>query len=239
MGYNDEDIIASYAIGSADGGDGNEDNVGGLVGHNWRYIIASYATGNAYGGDGNEDNVGGLVGSNFNNRSYSPTTVTASYATGNADGGDGNGDNVGGLVGFNINDITASYATGNASGGAGNFDRAGGLVGYNHTLVRPSIYYTYTDTGTITESYSFGGTRAGENPGNDGTERPSGVNAASDFTASNAGSTWNNASNNTLGAWDFGTASQNPAPVYNDYDGRHSRAYYDDRGGPPRFMQLE
>ena len=35
----------------------------------------------------------------------------------------------------------------------------------------------------------------------------------------NAGTSWNNATNNTLGAWNFGINTENPALVYNDYDG--------------------
>ena len=100
-GVNRGSIIASSASGSADGGDGNQDNAGGLVGYNNNgRITASYATGSADGGAGDEDRVGGLVG--FNDGG----TITASYATGDgddattsdADGGGGNQDDVGGLV---------------------------------------------------------------------------------------------------------------------------------------------
>ena len=88
-------ITASYASGAADGGDGNSDEVGGLVGRNTSSgtITASYATGMADGGDGG-DVIGGLVGRNIG-------TITASYASGDVDGGDGNSDTVGGLVGNN------------------------------------------------------------------------------------------------------------------------------------------
>ena len=71
-------------------------------------------------------------------------------------------------------------------------------------------------TTIITATYGFG-TRTGEDPGHDGSARP--VGSASDLTAGNAGASWNNASDNTLGAWNFGTTSENPALVYNDYDG--------------------
>ena len=45
---------------------------------------------------------------------------------------------------------------------------------------------------------------------------------ASGLTLSNAGSVWSNVSNNTAGAWDFGTSSQNPVLKYADYDGSGS-----------------
>ena len=150
-------ITASYAIGDVDGGAGDEDSVGGLVGGNVGAITASYATGNADGGVGDEDYVGGLVGVNVTTLIGDDTytgTITASYATGNADGGDGANDNVGGLVGLN-------------------------------------------DGGTITASYSFG--RATGFGGTAGTVRP--VSDARNLTAGNAGASWNNAGNNTAGAW--------------------------------------
>ena len=66
------------------GANGNDDNVGGLVGRQaGGKIIASYATGSADGGEGNSDSVGGLVGW------QSGGEIIASYATGNADGGMG------------------------------------------------------------------------------------------------------------------------------------------------------
>ena len=132
--------------------------------------------------------------------------ITASYATGSADGGTGNFDSVGGLVGNNEANgtITASYATGIADGGTGTADQVGSLMGDNLSF-------------DITASYGFGTTiGSGGTPGN---TLPMGVTTASNLTAGNAGSSWNDASNNTLGAWDFGTATENPALVYNDYDG--------------------
>ena len=62
-------------------------------------------------------------------------------------------------------------------------------------------------------------------PGSAGSEKPDGVEAASDLTGSfsgtgpYAGGSWNDSYQNSAGAWDFGTSSQNPALVYNDYDG--------------------
>ena len=142
VGYNNgSTITASYATGTADGGDGNLNSVGGLVGQSSGTITASYATGDADGGDGNLESVGGLVG-------QSSGTITASYATGDADGGDGNLDSVGGLVGQSSGTITASYATGDADGGDGGNDSVGGLVGHK---IR----------GTITASYATGDVSGG------------------------------------------------------------------------------
>ena len=198
-------ITASYATGAAVGGDGDEDYVGGLVGALFGgSITASYATGAVGGGDGDEDYVGGLVG-----WQSSAGSITASYATGVAAGGDGDEDSVGGLVGWQRDgSITASYATGAAAGGAGGRDVVGGLVGS-------------LTVGLIIDSYGFGATLTlgGEIEGDYGSPKPEGVSAASQLTAANAGSSWDDAGSNTLGAWDFGDEKQNPALKYADYDG--------------------
>ena len=55
--------------------------------------------------------------------------------------------------------------------------------------------------------------------GSDGSTKPQGVSTADQLTAANAGSDWNSAVSNTLGAWDFGTDVQIPALNYADYDG--------------------
>ena len=190
-------ITASYATGAAAGSAGNNDFVGGLVGlQGGGSITASYATGVAAGGSGNSDYVGELVGW------HAGGPITASYATGDAAGGDGDNDSVGGLVGYNSGPITASYATGAAAGGDGDNDRVGGLVGYQ-------------DSGDITASYGFG-VAVGEVAGSAGSTKP--VGTAAQLTAANAGPSWNNAGNNTLDAWDFGTETQIPALKYGDYD---------------------
>ena len=61
MGWQFGSISASYATGDADGGVGDRDYVGGLVGHQQGSITGSYATGNADGGAGVGDTVGSLV----------------------------------------------------------------------------------------------------------------------------------------------------------------------------------
>ena len=84
VGVNDiGTITACYATGNANGGDGSDNVVGGLVGlsdtgmGNPSTITACYATGNANGGDGRGNVVSALVGENT-----SLTTITASYGFG-------------------------------------------------------------------------------------------------------------------------------------------------------------
>ena len=201
VGVNGGSIVASYATGAANGGAG-DDKVGGLVGWNYSSIVASYATGAVNGGVGS-DNVGGLVG--INNDS-----IVASYATGAVNGGAGD-DSVGGLVGINGGSIVASYATGAANGGAGGDDNVGALVGASDSA------------STITASYGFGNATMGT-VSTDGSP-PMGVARANGLTADNAGTEWNDASQKTLNAWDFGTGSQPPALRYADYDGAGSDTY--------------
>ena len=79
MGWNSSGAItASYASGDADGGDGNQDRVGGLVGSNSGTSTASYASGDVDG----DDRVGRLVG--WHNRG----PITASYGFGTQLGGE-------------------------------------------------------------------------------------------------------------------------------------------------------
>ena len=94
-----------------------------------------------------------------------------------------------------------SYATGAAAGGDGDNDSVGELVGYQGD--------------TITASYGFG-VAVGEVAGLAGSTKP--VGTAAQLTAANAGPSWNNAGNNSLDAWDFGTETQIPALKYGDYD---------------------
>ena len=248
-GENVGTITAGYASVNADGGGGGENYVGGLVGYNnsGGTIRAGYATGSINGGDGNSDRVGGLVG--FNEAG----TITASYATASVNGGVGvGGDSVGGLTGENVGTITASYATGSVNGGDGS-DFVGGLVGFDNNGTITASYATSSVNGgggstqvsslvgldesgsTINESYGFGTTTGGRTGGDAGTAYPSGVSSANGLATGNAGSTWNDASNNTAGAWNFGTASQNPALVYNDYDGAGTTfaSCTSDNGGYP------
>ena len=191
VGRSEGSITASYATGDADGGDGDNDRVGGLVGLLRRMgsITASYATGAVDGGKGHFDQVGGLVGR------QEAAPITASYATGVVDGGKGRGaDAVGGLVGaLSGGSITASYATGATDGSGGDRDTVGGLVGYQEG--GSSITASYAtgaadggdgrfdavgglvgelSGGSITASYGFGEVR-GETRGVDGSAKPEGV----------------------------------------------------------------
>ena len=206
-------IIASYASGLADGGAGDRDHVGGLVGHNvGGAITASYANVTARGGAGGLNKVGGLVGENSGGG-----TITASYATGTADGGMGHDDFVGGLAGHNEGGtITASYASGDVDGGNGDGDIVGALVGLQDS------------GGTITASYGFGVKERDEQAGIDSEPTTNTATRAAALTAgtaganTNAGVEWDQDTSGTLGAWDFGDANQPPALRYSDYDGTGS-----------------
>ncbi len=206
-------VIASYATVTLNGR-----TAGGLVGLNQGTIIASYATGNVSGNNDGFNEIGALVGNNQSG------VIIASYATGRADGRDGFEDQVGGLIGFyfsatGLNSrITASYATGDVDGGDGGFDDAGSLIGRH---MQGNI------NDLVEESYGFGsisgreGGMIGFPPfGMDPVgEPPTGVDAATELTADNAGARWNSAASDTMNAWDFGTAAQTPALRYADYDG--------------------
>ena len=202
-------ITASYATGDVGGGAWGSDEVGGLVGRqDGGAITASYTTGDVDDGAGDRNSVGGLVGSQTSG------SVTASYASGDANGGAGRLDSVGGLVGWQGGSVTASYATGDADGGAGSLDQVGGLVGRQGS--RPFV----------TASWGFGSKTGGETDGMDGSvdnngdsDLPDGVSSAADLTSANVPASWNEAASSTLGAWNFGTASQTPALNYADYDG--------------------
>ena len=80
------DITSSYAIGRVDGGSGDNDNVGGLVGQiqNGNSLTSSYATGHVDGGEGTSDSVGGLVGYQGGG------LITSSYGFGRTANGDDN-----------------------------------------------------------------------------------------------------------------------------------------------------
>ena len=91
----------------------------------------------------------------------------------------------GGLVGLQrgVLMITATYAS------AG--DAVGSLVGRR-------------GGGSIIDSHGFGEALCGESSRLNGSPRPPRVGAAARLTTANAGSAWDDASSNILGAWDFG-----------------------------------
>ena len=149
VGQNSGTITNSYATGAADGGNGNTDYVGVLVGYNYRGTITnSYATGAADGRDGSYHFVGGLVGANS-------STITASYATGNAYGGDDGA--VGGLVGWNEGIITASYAAGDVTGSDSGDAAVGGLVGQSYESTIIASYATGDANGSDGDGDYIGG----------------------------------------------------------------------------------
>jgi len=116
---------------------GNDDNIGGLLGRNSYYctITNCYIQGGSVIG---KNNVSGLVGNN----SYG--IITDCYSSASV-----SGDNSGGLVGCNSGSITNCYATGSILG-----DNSGGLVGKNDGVVRDSFW----DTQTSWQTTSDGGT---------------------------------------------------------------------------------
>ena len=226
VGVNIGSIIASYATGAVNDDGGNNNHVGGLVGRNndpeeyyheptKSTIIASFATGNVTGSPGSEDSVGGLVGKH---QGY----IYTSYATGNANGGAGDRNGVGGLVGRNGYVVGSSYATGDADGGTGSEGYASSLVG--HMGRSESAVYN---------SYGFGGASNGSNT-DVGATHPRGLNSilgkanrVNALTTPGSGNTavsaqWDDTSQKTKDAWDFGTNSQPPALKYADYDGTRS-----------------
>jgi hypothetical protein len=73
------------------------------------------------------------------------------------------------------------------------------------------------DGGLIRASYGFG-VLDGELPLTTFGVHPT-LAMAAQLTLNNAGTAWNSADSNTLGAWDFGTDAQIPALKYADYDG--------------------
>ncbi len=83
-----------------------------------------------------------------------------------------------------------------------------------------------TGVSAPTTSYGFG-TATGEMDGGYGTSIPSSIGSAGTATERAAKltssdvdvSSWNDVSQNTKGAWNFGTLMQIPALKYADYDG--------------------
>ncbi len=116
---------------------GNDENIGGLVGRNSYYctITNCYVQGGSVIG---KTNVSGLVGNN----GYG--IITDCYSSASV-----SGTNSGGLVGYNSGSIANCYTTGSIFG-----DNCGGLVGKNEGVVRDSFW----DTQTSGQAISDGGT---------------------------------------------------------------------------------
>ena len=138
VGWNEGEILSSYATGQVSGWNG----LGGLVGMNRGSIVSSYATVRLLGQSGAGGAVGGLAGNNEKISGGSSGglpdprrgLLAGSYATGDVSGGN----SVGGLVGWNEGTVIACYATGRVGGGV----VISGLVGWNR--------------GTIAASYATG-----------------------------------------------------------------------------------
>ncbi len=199
VGENRGRVIASYSGGTVQGG-GDQDHIGGLVGHNEGSgtTIGSYSTATVRGGGGN-DRGGGLVG--WNNGK-----IIASYATGDVHGENGT-DHLGGLIGAQLSDATlriiASYATGDVFGGEGAHDRVGAMAGAISANGYDSSHGFGAFHGEIEERKGFS------------SQMPS----AAALTASTFGPSFNGAAFDTNLVWNLGSATQAPWLRYVDYDG--------------------
>ena len=190
-------IVASYATVSINNSSGGDNSVpGGLIGAvatSQSSVIASYANAVI---DGNGD-IGGLIG-----QGDVSAIIRATYASGMLRGGGGT-NLIGGLIGNGSNTtVVASYATATIDGGEG-IDIVGALGGFNVIT---------------TASYGFGSV-TGETVNTIGAPPTMGAATAADLTVDTAGTQWNDATELTLDAWDFGTSTQAPALKYADYDG--------------------
>ena len=221
-------IVASYASGAI-AGSGNNNSIGGLVGILGTAsgaVVASYAAVSISHSGGNSNNIiGGLIGA----VNTDPSAVIASYANAAIDG---NGD-IGGLIGHGnaAAIIRATYASGMLRGGNGG-DVIGGWVGLGSNVTVVASYATATVDGgegsdtvgafggfsTITTaSYGFGSVTGGA-VNTIGAPTMS-ISTAADITVDTAGTQWNDATELTLNAWDFGNSTQAPVLRYADYDG--------------------
>ena len=145
MGENNGPITASYAIGNANGGTGNMDNVGGLVGWNTNNttITASYASGNADGGNGSNDRVGRLVGLHENG------TITESYAFGTSSNGEITGHN------GSLAPVASTYGLTLANAGTSWNSATGGTAGawnFGTSSQNPALVYADYDGGGTTHA---------------------------------------------------------------------------------------
>ena len=132
-------IVSSYSTGDADGGGGDDDRVGGLVGLNSKVVrlcraiplamrtvvVMVGANDDCVGGLVGWEFVGGLVGANVVGlcRAIPLALRTAVMVVTMSAGWWGENGGAGTIV--------SSYSTGAADGGDGSGDRVGGLVGSN------------------------------------------------------------------------------------------------------------
>ena len=227
-------IVASYASGAI-AGSGNNNTLGGLVGTSRggsSATVASYAAVSISHSGGHSNNIiGGLIGF----ADIGSFVIIASYTNAVIDG---NGD-IGGLFGQGHGDaiIRATYAGGMLRGGSG-ADIIGGLVALGSNVTVVASYATATVDGgegsdtvgafggfsTIaTVSYGFGSVTGGV--ANTIGAPTTSIPTAADITVDTAGTQWNDATEFTLDAWDFGNSTQAPVLRYADYDGPDNDAY--------------
>ena len=236
-------VAASQATGNASSGTGVYQAIGGLVGFLDRgHIVASYAEGNASGIEGSLNSVGGLVGYQSHD-----SVIAASYATGNATNiGRIVGGLVGKLI---SGTIIASYATGDIRGyvtvvprrnaeryfRGGIFGRLVGQLsgmgtlnnfntyiynswGYGKIFISPDGYIDFVGIYQFPfedyRRYLFFNNYVQ-------TTMPADLTSPSSRSVSISAvpDNWDQATRYTLGAWDFGDSTQNPALKYADYDG--------------------
>jgi len=132
-----EAITGCYAEGGSVSGD---ENVGGLVGHNYGGVIATcYATNSVSG----TMFVGGLVGDNWD-------AITDCYAAGGVSGND----YVGGLAGNTVGTISNCYSVGSVSG----MTDVGGLVNVDDPWWLGEVMFSFWDIQTSGQTTSAGGT---------------------------------------------------------------------------------
>ncbi len=154
VGRNEKsDIRRSYAKGKVQGED---DQVGGLIGHNvsgeneTASVEESYSRGNVEGGYWG---VGGFVGFNEGiiKNSHSGGDVNWNYDEEAEEG------TTGGFVGYNLKTVKNSYATGDVGEVDNDGNKVGGFVGYLDEGVIKNSYSVGNVVGNIDYAGVFGG----------------------------------------------------------------------------------
>ena len=144
VGCNEMDATITQCV-SAVVVSGTEEQIGGLVGHNWGHITTSNSEGTVSGGS----TVGGLIGCNDEDGA-----VTQCFSVGAVSGED----YVGGLIGQNGGDVRLCFSTGAVHG----HFYVGGLLGANRSYTswgdsrRAAVINCYC-TGAVTGDSVVGG----------------------------------------------------------------------------------
>ena len=209
VAVNRGDITASYTTGPVHSSGNGINRVGALVGRHIAGAIQScFALGDVNSGAGDSTSAGGLASD-----IQVGATITASYATGNVTGSAAGSEGLGAFVGWMPDGtITASWASGDVDSAEGDTDFAGRFIGAKRG-------------GEVIASWGFGASSNGDGtPFSGSDDRPEGVYWAEQITIGTGADTdvpasWNQASSNTLGAWNFGSGSGLLGLNYADYDG--------------------